>query len=103
MQTTLLIIIALLLLIVIILIIVFRHKGGMESPLLQQKVGEMQSGLARCETNLKDEFKASRDEHSNSARINREELNKAIGDFRTEIMTAVKAMTEQNNAALEKL
>lgn len=103
METTLLIIIAVLLLIAIILIIVFRNKDNNELPQLQTKVGELQSSLSKIETNLKEDFRINREENTANAKTNREELNKAIGDFRTEIMTAVKTMTDQNNTALEKL
>jgi DNA recombination protein RmuC len=103
METTLLIIIAVLLLIAIILIIVFRNTGNSELPQLQAKVGELQSSLSKIETNLKEDFRINRGENTANAKTNREELNKAIGDFRTEIMTAVKTMTDQNNTALEKL
>lgn len=103
METTLLIVIAVLLLIAIVLIIVFRNKGNNDLPQLQAKVGELQTSLSKIETNLKEDFRINREENSTNAKTNREELNKAIGDFRTEIMTAVKTMTEQNNKALEKL
>ena len=103
METTLLLIIGVLLLIVIILIIVFRNKSNNALPLLQTKVGELQTSLSKIESNLKDDFRINREENTANAKTNREELNKAIGDFRTEIMTAVKTMTEQNNTALEKL
>ncbi len=103
METTLLLIIGVLLLIAIILIIVFRNKSNNALPLLQTKVGELQTSLSKIESNLKDDFRINREENTANAKTNREELNKAIGDFRTEIMTAVKTMTEQNNTALEKL
>ncbi len=103
MEPTLLIIIAVLLLIAIVLIIVFRNKSNNDFPILQTKVGELQSSLYKIETNLKDDFRINREENSANAKTNRDELNKAIGDFRTEIMTAVKTMTDQNNTALEKL
>lgn len=103
METTLLIIIIALLVVAIALIFVFRSKSNNEIPELQNKVGELQSSLAKIETNLKDDFRINREENTANAKTNREELNKAIADFRTEIMTAVKSMTEQNNTALEKL
>lgn len=103
METTLLIIIIALLVVAIALIFVFRSKSNDEIPQLQNKVGELQSSLAKIETNLKDDFRINREENTANAKTNREELNKAIADFRTEIMTAVKTMTEQNNTALEKL
>ena len=103
METTLLIIIIALLVVAIMLIFVFRSKSNDEIPQLQNKVGELQSSLAKIETNLKEDFRINREENTANAKTNREELNKAIADFRTEIMTAVKSMTEQNNTALEKL
>jgi DNA recombination protein RmuC len=103
METTLLIIIIALLVVAIVLIFVFRSKSNNEIPQLQNKVGELQSSLAKIETNLKEDFRINREENTANAKTNREELNKAIADFRTEIMTAVKTMTEQNNTALEKL
>lgn len=103
METTLLIIIIALLVVAIVLIFVFKSKSNDEIPQLQNKVGELQSSLAKIETNLKEDFRINREENTANAKTNREELNKAIADFRTEIMTAVKTMTEQNNTALEKL
>ena len=103
METTLLIIIIALLVIAILLIFVFRSKSNNENPQLQNKVGELQSSLAKIETNLKEDFRINREENTTNSKTNREELNKAIADFRTEIMSAVKTMTEQNNTALEKL
>ena len=103
MELTLLIIIAILLLIAIVLIIVFRNKSNNDFPILQTKVGELQSSLYKIETNLKDDFRITREENSANSKTNRQELNKVIGVFRTEIMTAVKTMTDQNNTALEKL
>lgn len=101
MEITLLIIIAALLLLAII--ILFRSKANNELPVLQAKIGELQSSLAKIETTLKEDFRTNREENTANAKANREELNKSIGDFRTEIMAAVKNMTEQNNTALEKL
>ena len=97
MEIILLIIITILLLIVIFLIIVFRNKGNSELPQLQAKVGVLQSSLSKIESNLKEDFRINREENTANAKTNREELNKAIGDFRTEIMTAVKTMTDQNS------
>ncbi len=103
METTLLIIILALLVVALVLIFVFRSKSNDEIPQLQNKVVELQNSLSKIETNLKEDFRINREENTANAKTNREELNKAIADFRTEIMTAVKTMTEQNNTALEKL
>lgn len=103
METTLLIIILILVAVAIVLLFVFRQKGNNDIPQILSKVNELQNGLTKIESNLKEDFKINREENTSNAKTNREELNKAIADFRTEIMTAVKTMTEQNNAALEKL
>lgn len=103
METTLLIIILILVAVAIVLLLVFRNKGNNDIPQLLNKVNELQNGLTKIETNLKEDFRINREENTANAKTNREELNKAITDFRTEIMTAVKTMTEQNNTALEKL
>lgn len=103
METTLLIIILILVAVAIVLLFVFRNKGNNDIPQLLNKVNELQNGLTKIETNLKEDFRINREENTANAKTNREELNKAITDFRTEIMTAVKTMTEQNNTALEKL
>lgn len=103
METTLLIITIVLLVIAIVLILIFKNKGNNEIPQLQQKVGELHSNLAKIETNLKEDFRINREENSTSAKANRDELNRTIADFRTEIMASVKSMTEQNNAVLDRL
>ncbi|MEO6129811.1 MAG: hypothetical protein ABIP30_15790, partial [Ferruginibacter sp.] len=87
METTLLVTIIILLLIVLICIIAFRNKSNTYLPQLQQKIGELQSNLSKIESNLKDDFRINREENLTSTKTNREELNKAIGDFRQEIMT----------------
>jgi DNA recombination protein RmuC len=76
---------------IIVLQFYFRPSKNNDTDLVS-KLDVFSNSLTRIETNLKDDF-----------RTNREELNKAIADFRSEIMTAVKNMTEQNNTALEKL
>lgn len=103
METTLLIIITALLLLAIVLIIALRNKGNNDLPQIQIKIDELQSSLSRIEKNLKEEFRLNRLENTINAKADREELTKAIGDFRTEIMTSVKTMTDQNSSALEKL
>lgn len=103
METTLLIIITALLLLAIVLIIALRNKGNNDLPQIQIKIDELQNSLSRIEKNLKEEFRLNRLENTTNAKADREELTKAIGDFRTEIMTSVKTMTDQNSSALEKL
>ena len=92
METILLIIICVLLLITIILIIVFRSKAGNELPLLQNKVVELQTSLAKIETNLKEDFRINREENATIAKDNRTELN-----------TTLKNITEQSQNALKEI
>jgi DNA recombination protein RmuC len=103
METIFLLIICILLVIAIALIYVFRSKSNDELPQILNKVVELQTSLTKIEGNLKEDFRINREENTANAKTNREELNKAIADFRTEIMTAVKTMTEQNNTAIDKL
>ena len=103
MQTTLLILIIALLAVAIVLIFMFRGKSNNEIPQLQYKIGELQSSLAKIETNLKEDFRINREESSNTAKTNREELNKAITEFRNETSEAIRLLSKQNVEALEKL
>jgi len=103
METTLLIIVIALLIVAIVLIFLFRSKSNNEIPQLQNKVGELQSSLAKIETNLKEDFKINREESSNTAKTNREELNRAITEFRSETAEAMRQLSKQNVDVLEKL
>jgi DNA recombination protein RmuC len=87
----------------IFLMLAFRGKGANDLPELRQKVIELQNSLAKIEGNLKDDFRMNREENVSLGKTNREELNKAIADFRREILGSVQSMTHQNNGALDKL
>lgn len=103
METTLSIIIAVLLLIAIILIIVFRNKGGSEIPQLQNKISDLQSGLGKLESGIKDDFRTNREENATIAKDNRTELNNTLKDFKTELSDTLKNITEQNQLALKEI
>jgi DNA recombination protein RmuC len=103
MEITLLIIIAGLLLYVIVSNALFPKRGNLDAPLLLDKVSELQIGLAKIESNLKEDFRINREESSNTAKTNREELNKAITEFRNETAEAIRQLSKQNVEALEKL
>ncbi len=103
METMLLILIVALLLLTIALIFVFRGKSNNDLPQLLNKVNELQTGLTKIESNLKDDFRINREESSNTAKSNREELNKAITEFRNETAEAIRQLSKQNVEALEKL
>lgn len=103
METILLIIILILVAVAIVLLFVFRTKGNNDIPQLLTKVNELQNGLTKIESNLKDDFRINREESSNTAKTNREELNKAITEFRNETAEAIRQLSKQNIEALEKL
>ena len=92
-----------LVLILIVLALIWRPRPVDFSQVSKDLTNAVQSAIDRLDNNLKGELHINRAEANTTAKTNREELNKVIGDFRTEIMTAVKSMTEQNNTALEKL
>jgi len=96
-------VIIILLLLSLLLQFLLRTKGTGDLSQLQSKILELQSSLSKIESNLKEDFRLNREETAANAKTNREELNKSIGDFRSEIMAAVKVMTDQNTTALEKL
>jgi len=103
METNLLFIVIALLIISILLLVLFRNLSNQDLPKLNYKIGELQNSLSKIEFNLKEDFRINREENSHLSKVNREELNKVIADFRGEIMTSVKRMTDQNNLAIEKL
>ena len=103
METILLIVICVLLLIAIILIIVFRSKAGNELPQLQNKVVELQTSLAKIETNLKEDFRINREENATIAKDNRKELNDTLIGFKAEQSQTLKTITEQSQNALKEI
>lgn len=103
MEITLLFVILILVAVAIVLLFAFRNKGNQEMPVLLAKVNELQTGLTKIESNLKDDFRINREESSNTAKTNREELNKAITEFRNETAEAIRQLSKQNVEALEKL
>ncbi len=103
MEAILLIIICVLLLIAIILIIVFRNKSSNELPLLQNKVAELQTSLAKIETNLKEDFRTNREENATIAMHSRKELNDTLIGFKAEQSETLKTITEQSQNALKEI
>jgi DNA recombination protein RmuC len=103
METILLIVIIILLLLIVGLVIVFRSRSNEDLPQLLLKVNELQTGLNKIEGSLKDDFRLNRDESAATAKANREELNRAITDFRTETAEAIRQLSRQNIEALERL
>ena len=63
MEQILLIVIGILVVIAIILIIVFRSMEDKALPVLQNKVTELPTSLARIEAGIKDDFRKNREEN----------------------------------------
>ncbi|MBK9485675.1 MAG: hypothetical protein IPO01_10835 [Chitinophagaceae bacterium] len=85
-------IIIILIAIAIILIIVFRPKSNSDFSSLQSKILELQSSLAKIESNLKEDFRINREENATIAKDNRLELNNTL-----------KIITEQSQNALKEI
>ena len=91
------------LLIVIVLIFSNRSKNDNNNLLeLEKKINDLQSGLITIERALKDDFRLNREESANVANTNRQELNKAIVEFRNEMALAIQQLSKQNVEALDR-
>ncbi len=110
METSLLVIICILLAFCIICIIVFRAKEVKDNPYLQNKLSELQSGLNKIESSLKDDFRVNREENANIAKDNRTELNNTLKEFTqeqrhkiNELKQELKELTSKTIEQLEKI
>jgi len=103
METTLLTLVLIIAIVNILLLFVFRNKSTFDVPQLLTKINDLQSGLSKIESGLKDDFRTNREESASVAKTNRDELNKAITDFRKETSDILRQLTAQNVEALEKL
>ena len=92
MEILLLLLVAGLLIVVVALLFIFRNKGQVELPQLQQKVAELQSSLTKLEAGLKEDFRINREENAAIAKDNRIELN-----------TTLRTITEQSQLALKEI
>jgi DNA recombination protein RmuC len=103
MEAILLYVIIAMLLIVIVLIFSNRSKNDNNNLLeLEKKINDLQSGLITIERALKDDFRLNREESANVANTNRQELNKAIVEFRNEMALAIQQLSKQNVEALDR-
>ena len=92
-----------LLILAIILIIFLRSKSGNELPQLQSKVLELQSSLAKIESNLKEDFRISRQENTTTAQENRRELNDSLKDIKTDLAETLKTITDHSRMSLNEI
>ena len=103
METILLYVIIAMLLIVIMLIFSNRSKNNNNNLFeLEKKINDLQSGLITIERALKDDFRLNREESAGVANTNRQELQKAIQEFRNEMTQALQLLSKQNVETLEK-
>lgn len=103
MDTILIYLLLVLAIIAIVLIIVFRNKNDNGSAIeLEKKINELQGGLITIERALKDDFRLNREESTGIANTNRQELQKAIQEFRSEMTQALQLLSKQNVETLEK-
>jgi DNA recombination protein RmuC len=103
MDTILIYLLLVLVIIAIVLIIVFRNKNDNGSAIeLEKKINELQNGLITIERALKDDFRINREESAGVANTNRQELQKAIQEFRNEMTQVLQQLSKQNVETLEK-
>ncbi|MFM2155787.1 MAG: hypothetical protein RL516_536 [Bacteroidota bacterium] len=103
MEALLLYVIIALLLVVIGLIFTGRSKNDNNNLLeLEKKINDLQSGLITIERALKDDFRLNREESAGVANTNRQELQKAIQEFRNEMTQVLQQLSKQNVETLEK-
>lgn len=93
--------------ILLILIAVKLFTGGNQSQnvsaVTPEQIRELQQVISKIETNIKEDFHISRQELSTNTAANREELTKAITEFRKETLEAIKSLTTQNSLSLKNV
>lgn len=93
--------------ILLILIAVKLFTGGTQnqnvSAVTPEQIRELQQVISKIETNIKEDFHISRQELSTNTAANREELTRAITEFRKETLEAIKSLTTQNSLSLKNV
>jgi DNA recombination protein RmuC len=95
----LLVVAIVLILVVGVLVVLFRPRQGSGAD-LQNGLTKLTADLARIEANLKDDFKANREESFAQAKENRAEQSKNFLDFKADHVEAMNAITDKNEKAL---
>jgi len=88
---------------VIILVIVLRPKENKEQQEAHFKIATIGESLLRIENNLKEDFKANREESSTLAKDNRTELSEALKEINKTLAEKVDALTVKVEAKLSAL
>ena len=102
MDTQLLITLINLMGILLLLVLVLRKNNGGQTAELLEKINQLHVGLTKIESNLKEDFRISREESGQTAQANREELNRALTLFRKETLEALQLVSQQNVQALTR-
>jgi DNA recombination protein RmuC len=103
MENLIIISIGLLLVINIITLAILLRKRTSENSDITDSLKPLQEEISRLSNGLKEEFRISRTENADSAKANREELNRQIAAFRTETADAIRTLNDKNVEALQKL
>lgn len=99
-EIILLFIVLILMVSAIILFIVLRPKEGKDQQDIQFKIAGIQEALLRIENNLRDDFKANREESAALAKDNRTELSGSLKEINQTLADKVDALvtkTDENN------
>ena len=96
------IIIISLLILTIVLILAFRPTQNNNHQLIS-RLEDINRKLDQFNTNVRDDFKANRQESSASAAQNRKELSTTLNEFRQELTQTLRLITEHNKTASEQI
>jgi DNA recombination protein RmuC len=86
----------------IILLIAFRPKEGKDQQDIQFKISGIQEAILRIENNLRDDFKANREESATLTKENRTELSGSLKEINQTLAEKVDALvikTDENSKA----
>ncbi|HEU4469947.1 MAG TPA: DNA recombination protein RmuC [Flavisolibacter sp.] len=88
---------------VLVLIIMFRPRPNNNLFALSQKLDELFTRLDRIAVQLREDFRANREEMSAVARENRVELSESLSKFKNEMTETLALITNQNRLGIEQI
>lgn len=87
--------------VVVVLLILFRPRPNNNLFAINSKLDDLFKRFDLLTANLRDDFKANREEASDAATQNRRELNETLLGFRREMTDTLRLITEQNKAGID--
>jgi DNA recombination protein RmuC len=87
----------------VILIVLFRPKANDNGTVLANKLDDLFKRFDLITTNLREDFKANREENSDNASKNRQELTETLNGFRKEMLDTLHLITEQNKSGADQI